>query len=40
MTDYNVKPPSFMFGAMKTGNTVTLDFTVVYKNQNGLVLNN
>lgn len=40
MSDYNVKPPSFMFGAMKTGNAVTLDFTVVYKNQNSIVLNN
>jgi len=32
MTDYNVKPPSFMFGAMTTGDAVTLDFNVVYKN--------
>lgn len=40
MTDFNVNPPSFMFGAMKTGNAVVLDFTVVYKNQNSLVLNN
>lgn len=31
MSEYNVKPPSFMFGAMKTGNAVTLDFKVVYK---------
>jgi hypothetical protein len=31
MTDYNVKPPSFMLGAMKTGDELTLDFTVVYK---------
>jgi polyisoprenoid-binding protein YceI len=30
MSDYQVKPPSFMFGAMKTGNNVTLDFTMVY----------
>jgi polyisoprenoid-binding protein YceI len=30
MSDYNVKPPSFMGGAMKTGNNITLDFTVVY----------
>ncbi len=30
MSDYQVKPPSFMFGAMKTGNDVTLDFTMVY----------
>ena len=31
MTDYNVKPPSFMGGAMKTGNDITLDFTMVYR---------
>jgi len=31
MTDYNVKPPSFMLGAMKTGNAITLNFTLVYK---------
>ncbi|MBL0742694.1 YceI family protein [Chryseolinea lacunae] len=30
MTDYNVKPPSFMLGAMRTGDDITLDFTVVY----------
>jgi polyisoprenoid-binding protein YceI len=31
MTDYNVKPPSFMWGAMKTGDAITLNFKVVYK---------
>jgi polyisoprenoid-binding protein YceI len=31
MSDYQVKPPSFMLGAMKTGNAITLDFTSVYK---------
>jgi polyisoprenoid-binding protein YceI len=31
MTDYQVKPPSFMLGAMKTGDDITLDFTLVYK---------
>ncbi len=35
MTDYKVKPPSFMLGAMKTGDAITLDFTVVYKKQKG-----
>jgi polyisoprenoid-binding protein YceI len=30
MTDYLVKPPSFMLGAMKTGDAITLDFTLVY----------
>jgi polyisoprenoid-binding protein YceI len=32
MTDYHVKPPTFMFGAMSTGDEVTLNFTVVFKN--------
>jgi hypothetical protein len=31
MTDYNVEPPSFLFGAMKTGDAITLEFNVVYK---------
>ncbi len=31
MTDYKVDPPTFLLGAMKTGDAVTLDFTVVYK---------
>jgi polyisoprenoid-binding protein YceI len=30
MTDYQVKPPSFMLGAMTTGDELTLDFTLVY----------
>jgi polyisoprenoid-binding protein YceI len=31
MTDYAVKPPKFMLGAMKTGDAITLDFTLVYQ---------
>ena len=31
MTDYNVEPPSFMFGAMSTGDAITLDFNFVFK---------
>jgi len=31
MTDFEVIPPSFMMGMMKTGDAATLDFTVVYK---------
>lgn len=31
MTDYSVKPPTFMAGAMKTGDAITLDFIMVYK---------
>jgi polyisoprenoid-binding protein YceI len=30
MTDYQVKPPTFMLGAMKTGDNITLDFILVY----------
>jgi len=36
MTDYAVKPPTFMLGAMKTGDSITLDFTLVYKKQAGV----
>ena len=31
MTEYNVEPPSFMLGAMKTGDAIALQFNVVYK---------
>jgi polyisoprenoid-binding protein YceI len=31
MTDYNVTPPSIMFGAIKTGNDVTIRFSFVLK---------
>lgn len=34
MTDYQVNPPTFMLGAMKTGDAITLDFTLVYKKIN------
>lgn len=30
MTDFNVEPPSFFWGVMKTGDDITLDFTIVY----------
>lgn len=30
MSDYGVKPPTFMLGAMKTGDQVSLQFTIVY----------
>jgi polyisoprenoid-binding protein YceI len=36
MTDYGVKPPKFMLGAMKTGDAITLDFTLVYRKQTGI----
>jgi polyisoprenoid-binding protein YceI len=35
MSDYNVDPPSFMWGAMKTGNEIALDYSVVYLKQKG-----
>jgi polyisoprenoid-binding protein YceI len=31
MTEYNVTPPSFMFGAMKTGDEITVKFNVALK---------
>jgi len=34
MTDYQVKPPTFMLGVMKTGDAITLDFISVYKKTN------
>lgn len=34
MSDYKVEPPSFMWGAMKTGDAIKLDFSVVYTNIN------
>lgn len=31
MTDFQIKPPSFMLGTLKTGNELTIDFTVTVK---------
>jgi polyisoprenoid-binding protein YceI len=31
MTDYQIKPPVFMLGALKTGDELTIDFTLVFK---------
>lgn len=31
MKDYGVKPPSFMMGAVKTGNDITLNFNLLMK---------
>jgi hypothetical protein len=36
MSDYQVKPPTFMMGAMRTGDAITLDFTMVYKKETGI----
>jgi len=29
MTDYNIKPPTYMLGALRTGNALTIEFTLV-----------
>ena len=34
LTDYGIKPPTFMLGAMKVYNDLTIQFNLVYKNQN------
>jgi len=31
MSEYNVQPPSFMFGAMKTGDEITVKYSVTLK---------
>jgi YceI-like domain len=31
MSDYGIKPPTYMLGAMKTGDALTIDFTMVVK---------
>ncbi len=31
MSDYDIEPPSFLFGSMSAGDDLKLDFTVVYK---------
>lgn len=32
MSDYKIKAPSFMMGALKTGNSVTIDMVLKFKN--------
>jgi len=31
MSDYEIKPPTYMMGALKTGNALTIDFTMIVK---------
>ena len=31
MTDYQIKPPSFMLGALKTGDELTINFSMIFK---------
>ena len=33
MTDYSIKPPKFMLGAMKTGDAITLNYTLLYQKE-------
>lgn len=37
MTDYGIKPPTFMFGVLKTGNEVAVEFEVGLKNSESIV---
>lgn len=32
MTNFGIEPPSFLFGAMKTGEQINIDFEVIFKN--------
>jgi polyisoprenoid-binding protein YceI len=36
MTDYNVEPPTAMFGAIKTGDSITINYSVRVKGENYL----
>jgi hypothetical protein len=31
MSDYGIKPPTYMLGALKTGDALTIDFTMTVK---------
>ncbi len=31
MTDFNITPPTMMLGALRTGNDVTISYTIIYK---------
>jgi hypothetical protein len=31
LTDYGIKPPTFMLGAMKVYNDLTIQFNLIYK---------
>ncbi len=34
LTDYGIQPPSFMLGAMKVGNDLTIQFNIIYNKLN------
>lgn len=40
MSDFQISPPSFLFGAMKTGDDLTLDFNLVYHKSSGTYTSN
>ena len=40
LTDYKIEPPSFMLGAMKVKNDLTIQFNLQYKNSQLLTKNN
>lgn len=40
MSDHKIKPPSFMMGALKTGNDVTIDFLLKLKKQTYIISQN
>ncbi|GAC1300207.1 MAG: hypothetical protein NVSMB24_00270 [Mucilaginibacter sp.] len=40
LTDFNIDPPSFMLGAMKVKNDLTIQFNLVYKNNQLLTQTN
>ncbi len=40
MSDHNIKAPSFMMGALKTGNDVTIDIMLKLKKQNNTIAQN
>ena len=33
MSDYQIKPPTYMLGALKTGNALAIDFTMIVKKE-------
>jgi len=39
MSDYGIKPPTFMLGILKTGNEVSVEFDVTLKGTNSLLYN-
>ncbi len=36
MTDYGITPPTAMFGALKTGNEITINYQMTFNNSDGI----